>query len=170
MLAQAPPWQPPQEKPWPQQPHPGAPAPAKKTTSGCTPLLIAIIIVCAIGTGLVILAAIVRGVAGSPASQVASPSRTEPSTVSSPFAKGQVKCSAPLFGSVNCTFESSGVGSAKACWDVVIECSLYTHRLHGCSALVPSGATESYSFSGISPPIHEGEECTAERVENIVFQ
>lgn len=142
-------------------------APRKPPKYGCgTALLVTL------GGGFVlvfVLSAIgaLTGLSHGPAT-VSQPPAT-PSKASSPLADAQVKCSVTGLDSVNCSFESKGVGSAKACWDSVVECGGQNHSAHGCSALVPSGATESYSFT-LDPPIIPQEHCTVSRIEHLVMQ
>jgi len=88
---------------------------------------------------------------------------------SSLLANGNVKCSGSGLSSVSCGFESTGVGAAKACWDVVLECSGQRHQAHVCSGMVPSGATQSYS-GDLDPPVLLEEKCTSSRIESLVMQ
>jgi len=90
---------------------------------------------------------------------------------SSLFAKALVKCAPATPTSMTCSVESTGMGSAKACWDAVVECGSTTHRAHACSRAVPSGATESYAVRNFLPAFTDDTpSCASMRVENVTFE
>jgi hypothetical protein len=140
-----------------------APTPANPgAPHGCGTALLVVI------GGFVVLMFLVSAISShAPTTVPESPST--PHKASSPLADGQVKCSLSGLDSVSCQFESKGIGSAKACWNLVVECSGQRHWSHGCSALVPSGSTESYSFT-LDPPILSQEQCNASRIEHFTLE